>query len=351
MMRPALAEPSGSRIPDSITKAQFLMTNPVYLVTGAHGFIGAWVVKRLLATLPDGARVVIFDKESNPHRLRLIMDEDELARPAFVAGDITDGDAVTQLVEANEVTHIIHLAGLQVPTCRANPRLGAMVNVVGTINVFDAAKNSGGRVRRVAYASSAAVFGQSDESVTEGQAGGMNTHYGAFKRCNEDNARVYFLDNGISSVGLRPLTVYGPGRDTGMTSDPTKAMKAAVVGRPFHIRFGGKTDFLFVADCADAFIRAAASDLEGAHVFNSHGETIEVAAVIDEIERLIPAAKGAITCDATALALPPELDDSAIVRALGDIPHTSLADGTRQTIERFQLLHQEGRLDVADLDA
>lgn len=323
------------------------MSQPIYLVTGAHGFIGAWVVKRLLAA---GQHVVIFDKSADPHRLRLIMDEDEIARPVVLEADITEGTAVSDLVEKHQVTHIIHLAGLQVPTCRANPRLGAMVNVVGTINVFEAARNSGGRVRRVAYASSAAVFGKSDDAVTESAAGGMNTHYGAFKQCNEDNARVYFLDNGLSSVGLRPLTVYGTGRDTGMTSDPTKAMKAAVVGRPFHIRFGGKTDFLYVADCADAFIRAAESDLEGAHVFNLHGETIDVSAVVKEIEAAIPAAKGTITVDPTPLALPPQLDDSAIVRALGDIPHTSLAQGTRETVERFMLLQREGRLDTSDLD-
>jgi nucleoside-diphosphate-sugar epimerase len=329
-------------------KGNISMSQPIYLVTGAHGFIGAWVVKRLLAA---NASVVIFDRSADPHRLRLIMDEDEIVRATVVEGDITDGDLVAQTVESHQITNIIHLAGLQVPTCRANPRLGAMVNVIGTINVFEAAKNSGGRVKRIAYASSAAVFGQNDGAVTEAQAGGMNTHYGAFKRCNEDNARVYYLDHGINSAGLRPLTVYGVGRDTGMTSDPTKAMKAAVVGRPFHIRFGGKTDFLYVADCADAFIRAASSELEGARVFNSHGETIEVAAVVDEIERLVPSARGKITFDPTPLSLPPELDDTAIVKALGDIPHTPLAQGVKETIERFVLLDQAGRLDATDLES
>lgn len=323
------------------------MSRPIYLVTGAHGFIGAWVVKRLLAS---NFKVVIFDKSPDPHRLRLIMDDDEIERAVFVAGDVTDGDIVSQIIQEREITNVIHLAGLQVPACRVNPSLGAMVNVIGTINIFEAAKNSGGRVNRIAYASSAAVFGKSDGPTPEELAGGMNTHYGAFKRCNEDNARVYFLDNGISSVGLRPLTVYGVGRDTGMTSDPTKAMKAAVAGRLFHIRFGGKTDFLYVADCADAFIRAASADLEGAFVFNSHGESVEMAAVVEEIESLIPDAKGRITFDPAPLALPPELDDSAIVSALGDIPHTPLRQGMKETIERFAFLRRENRLDLNDLD-
>jgi nucleoside-diphosphate-sugar epimerase len=325
------------------------MSNPIYLVTGAHGFIGAWVVKRLLA---EGAGVVIFDRSADPQRLRLIMDEGEIARPVFIEGDITDLDLLSQTVERQRVTKIIHLAGLQVPVCRADPRLGALVNVVGTINIFEAAKKSDGRVTKVVYASSAAVFGASEEghAAVESDAGGMNTHYGAFKRCNEDNARIYFLDNGISSIGLRPLTVYGVGRDTGMTSDPTKAMKAACLGRPFQIRFGGRTDFLYVADCADAFILAAKSDIEDAHVFNLHGETVHMADVVKEIEKIMPAAKGTITFIDTPLAIPAELDDTAIVKALGGVPHTSLAQGVRETIDRFRQLQQEDRLDASDLD-
>lgn len=325
------------------------MSDNRFLVTGARGFIGAWIVKRLLAS---GAEVIALDQNDSQHRWQLIMDEAEIGRIKSVSGDITEEGFLHRLVEEHEVGRIIHLAGLQVPTCRVNPRLGAMVNVIGTINVFEAARLSGGRVKRVAYASSAAVFGSAEDgvAVTESQAGGMNTHYGAFKRCNEDNARVYHLDHGISSAGLRPLTVYGVGRDTGMTSDPTKAMKAAVAGRPFHIRFGGRTDFLYIADCADAFIKAATVELPGAHVFNLHGETVHLNQIVATIEQISPAAKGSITCAEAGIAMPSTLDDSAIQTALGGVPRTSMADGIAATIGRFAQLHAEGRLDLSDLD-
>jgi nucleoside-diphosphate-sugar epimerase len=320
-----------------------------FLLTGAHGFIGAWVTKRLLGA---GARVVLFDRDADPRRLRLIMDEDEVARTRVVTGDITDATALPPVLEEFEVEHVIHLAGLQVPTCRADPRAGALVNVVGTVNVFEAARGSGGRVKRIVYASSAAVYGASEDgrAVSERDEPQPSTHYGVFKRANEGNARVYHLDQGISSVGLRPLTVYGVGRDTGLTSDPTKAMKAAVVGRPFHIRFGGRTDFQYVADTADAFIRAAVSDLEGAHVFNLHGETVRIADVVSEIERARPDARGHITFDEAPLAIPSEFDDAAVRRTLGPLPATPLADGVRATVERFAQLQREGRLDTSDLD-
>lgn len=326
------------------------MSTPTFLVTGAHGFIGAWVVKKLLA---QNVNVVIFDQSANPQRLRLIMDDDEIARAQFVAGDITDEATVIGLVQNHSITNIIHLAGVQVPVCRANPRLGAMVNVVGTINIFEAARQSNGQVKRIAYASSAAVFGEAEEghAAKEDEAGKMATHYGAFKRCNEDNARVYFLDHGLHSAGLRPLTVYGAGRDFGITSGPTKAMKAAVVGRSYHIGFGGKTDFLYAGDCAEGFIRAATTELTGAHVFNIAGETEAVADVITEIEKLIPTAKGTLTCAPNPIPMPSKLDDTAIRAALQLPPATTLAQGVKETVERFQLLQREGRLDTQDLDS
>src|SRR5947209_6762298 len=332
-----------------LSEAQSDLTNKTFLVTGAHGFIGTWIIKRLL---DERARVVIFDKSPDARRLRLIMTDREIARVHLVTGDITEAESLTPIIEEYAVTYIIHLAGLQVPTCKADPRLGALVNVVGTINVFEAARRAATEIKGIVYASSAAVFGRVDEDrpMTERDEPQPSTHYGVFKRCNEGNARVYFLDHGLSSVGLRPLTVYGVGRDFGLTSDPTKAMKAAVVGRPFRIRFGGRTDFQYVADTSDVFIRAAVSGLEGAHVFNLHGETVRVADVVAEIERTRPSARGSITLDETPLAIPAEFDDSAVRAALGALPATPLAEGVRATIERFEELRRAGRLDASDLE-
>lgn len=325
------------------------LKNKSFLVTGAHGCIGAWTVKRLVEA---GAQVVIFDRSSDAKRLRQIMDEEEISRARLVIGDITDAEALSPVIEKFSITHIIHLAGLQVPLCRADPRLGAMVNVIGTINVFEAARRAQDQIEGIVYASSAAVFGATDEDrpMSEGEASLPTTHYGAFKQCNEDNARVYYLDNGLSSVGLRPLTVYGVGRDFGLTSDPTKAMKAAVVGRSFHIRFGGRTDFLYVADTADIFIRAATSGLNGAHVFNLHGEAVSIGEVISEIERVWPDAIGKISYAEAPLPIPAEMDDSALRAALGSMPATPLTEGVQATIERFAELHREARLDTSELD-
>ena len=326
------------------------LTNQTFLLTGAHGFIGAWITKRLLEA---NAQVVIFDRSSDPQRLLLIMTPEQVASVRLVTGDITEAGALLPVMDQYSVTNLIHLAGLQVPTCRADPPLGAMVNVIGTINVFEAARQAAGQINKVVYASSAAVFGvtEEDRPMTEHDEPQPSSHYGVFKRCNEGNARVYFLDHGLSSIGLRPLTVYGVGRDKGLTSDPTKAMKAAVVGRPFHIRFGGRTDFQYVADTADVFIRAATAELTGAHVFNLHGETIHVRDVVREIENISPLARGTITFADQPLAIPAEMDDAAIRAALAAQPATPLAQGVRETMARFDELQREGRLDTSDLES
>src|SRR2546430_12842131 len=264
---PAVTQKGGVKSPHS-------KMSQTYFITGAQGCIGSWIVKAL-AERDDTP--VVFDRSEAARRLNAIMERRVLERVRFIAGDITDVTAVRSALESSGARRIIHLAGLQVPACKADPVAGAFVNVVGTLNVFESARAL--EVERVIYASSAAVFGAGDEEspLDESAASEPTTHYGVFKRANEGNARVYYLDHGLSSVGLRPLTVYGVNRDSGLTSDPTRAMKAAVLGVPFQIRFSGATDFQYVRDTAAAFIACADSAPAGARVFNLHGETLEVA--------------------------------------------------------------------------
>jgi nucleoside-diphosphate-sugar epimerase len=320
-----------------------------YFITGALGCIGAWIIKTLVER---GDQPIIFDQSSDTHRLEAILDPSSLARLEFLTGDITDADRVREALLASRARRIIHLAGVQVPTCRANPILGAAVNVLGTLHVFEAARAA--QAERVVYASSAAVFGLSEDDtpLAEAAASDPLTHYGVFKRTNEGNARVYYLDHQLSSVGLRPFTVYGVGRDTGLTSDPTKAMKAAVVGRSFHIRFSGATDFQYVADTAASFVACADRAPAGAHVFNLHGETRDVAEVVDLIDEVLPASRrGLITHSGPAIPIAPSLSDAAFRATIGSVSATPLADGIRATVDRFAALRSSGRLDVSELEA
>jgi nucleoside-diphosphate-sugar epimerase len=314
-----------------------------YFITGAQGCIGSWIVKALIER---GDSAVVFDRSDDSRRLSAIMSDEDLAQVRFVTGDITDGASVLSALDESGAAKVIHLAGLQVPTCRAEPVTGALVNVAGTLNVFEAARQLG--IERVVFASSAAVYGMNDDDVALDETAQCEptTHYGVFKRANEGNARIYFLDHGLNSVGLRPLTVYGVNRDTGLTSDPTKAMKSAVLGRPFHIRFGGATDFQYVADTAAAFLACADKTPDGAHVFNLHGETVTV----DRIANFINAASGdLITFGGPPIPIAAAMDDSAIRNTIGSLPSTPLESGMRETMDRFAALRDAGRLDTSDL--
>ncbi|MSR61959.1 MAG: SDR family oxidoreductase [Planctomycetes bacterium] len=318
-----------------------------YFVTGALGCIGAWVVKQLLER---GDVPVVFDLGGDPRRIRDLLGEAGLAKVRFVQGDITELESVKRAVLEAKPHALVHLAGLQVPFCKADPALGARVNVLGTIHVFEAALAAG--LARVVYASSAAVLGPSEDDehpADEHAPCEPVTHYGVYKRANEGTARIYWLDKKLSSVGLRPLTVYGVGRDQGLTSGPTSAMKAAVLGRPFHIGFSGPTDFHYVADTAAAFLACADRGPAGAHVFNLHGDTLDVAEFVRAIEAELPAARGTLTHGGPRIPIPPRLDGSAIDEAVPGLVHTSVASGVRETLARLRVLAERGALDARDL--
>lgn len=323
-----------------------------FLITGGYGFIGAWIAKNLLA---DGASVHVYDLKEDPRRLRLILPEDQVRRVTFVPGDVTDLPALTAALKKFDVTHVIHLAGLQVPTCRVDPMLGAKVNVLGTLAVFEAVKALGKQVQRVVYASSAAVFGGPDKYGPGPHPDDAplipGTHYGVFKCCNEGNARIYHQDHGITSVGLRPWTVYGAGRDLGMTSEPTKAIKACLLGRPYAINFGGLSDFQYVDDVAKAFVLSATRPFSGAKSYNLRGEVVAMWEFHKALCRVLPEAKDLVTYGTTQIAIAYDLSDAGITRDLGPMPKTKLDDGIRQTVAIFRQLQSEDRLDTADLEA
>ena len=248
-----------------------------FLVTGALGCIGAWTVRGLVR---DGAQVVALDVGSDARRLRLIMTPDELAAVSFVTGDITDLASVEAVLDGNGITNVIHLAALQVPFCRADPPRGALVNVVGTVNIFEAVRRRADAMAPVVYTSSMAVYTADDADPVTGRltvdaVPHPPNHYGVYKQANEGNARIYWLDTGLSSVGVRPMTVYGVGRDQGMTSGPTKAIVAAVLGLPYRVSFSGPTMYQYAPDVARTLIAASRTAVEGAHVFNLPGEVAD----------------------------------------------------------------------------
>jgi UDP-glucuronate 4-epimerase len=297
-----------------------------FLVTGAEGCIGAWVLKQVAAR---GYPTVAVDISARSLRLRQIVNGEVVPTPRFVTGDVTDPDLLHTLVERHGITRIIHLAALQIPLVAADPVRGASVNVTGTILALEAARAFPEQVKSLVYASSAAVFGP------RGALREPATLYGVFKMCNEDCAAIYARDFGVRSVGLRPWAVFGPGRDQGLTAAPTLALEAVASGRPFRIPFGGRLDLQFVEDVAETFVAAALSEPVGAVVCNLRGDVVDVEDFIALVEELRPDAHGLLTHADEPIPIEPELDDASLRALLGDLPRTDLKTAIARTLTHF----------------
>ena len=319
------------------------------LLTGGYGCIGSWIIRDLVDRRDA---VCVYDLKKDLHRLRLLLEDSQLDQVSFVQGDVTDSASLLEAIRAQSISHVIHLAGLQVPVCRADPLLGAKVNVLGTLSILEAVRQAGDQVKRLVYASSAAVFGP-PESYGHGPVPDdvplrPTTHYGVFKCCNEANARIYFQDHGLSSIGLRPWTVFGVGRDFGMTSEPTKAILSLALGRPYHISYGGMQDLQYADDVAKTFVRCLEAPYRGAKSYNLRGTVVDLPAFHNALHSVDPSAKQLITYGDNQIAIAYDLDDSALQTDVGPMPRTPLVEGIRQTFDLFRKLHAQGRLSVAD---
>ena len=310
------------------------------LVTGSQGCIGSWVVKRLIEA---GHSVITFDVNDSVARLGMISGPDVVAKAERRVGRIEDTAAVKSLIRDEGITHVVHLAAVLMPFCQKNPVEGGLINVIGTLNIFEAARDSGRDVR-IVYASSSAVWGPTDEygegALTEDMPVKPATHYGVFKAANEGNARNFFTSDGVSSIGLRPWTVFGPGRDAGLTDDPTLAMRAVADKKPFEIRLSGYMDLQYVQDVADIFIQCLFSPVKGAYVFNLRGEVVGMEDLRLLLEQIRPDAAQLISVKGPAVPVAYRMDDTALVRTVGEVPRTPLRHAITQTIEAFEALNR-----------
>jgi UDP-glucuronate 4-epimerase len=305
-----------------------------FLVTGALGAIGVWTMRSLLER---GHDVVALDLGGDGHRIPLALDAGQAAAVVHVQADITDAEALERVVDEHGITNVIHLAALQVPFVRADPALGARVNVTGTVNVLEAVRRRADRMGHLVYASSVAVRGAAGTLAAGDHPG---TLYGVFKRANESTAVRYFEDFGVSSVGLRPHTVYGPARDQGLTSAPTVAMLAAAARVPARIPFGGSATLQYAPDVGEAFARAALADHDGAAVHDLDGPVTSMGDLAALVERTVPGAR--VDVEGDPLPFPAEVDGEGVVALLGGSAMRPLEDGVTDAIARFERLLAEG---------
>ena len=284
------------------------------LVTGGAGFIGSHLVGDLLA---NGHRVTVFDNFSSGLRENL---NGVAADVEIVAGDVCDRGAIVATARGKDV--ISHQAAqLEITKCLEDPVGDLRTNLIGTINVLEAAREAG--VERVVNASSACIYGQAvaPPTVEEGPHD-PNWSYGASKLAAEKYAQVFSNDYGFPVFSLRYGIVYGPREWYGRVL--TIFLKRALDGRPPVVFGDGEQlrDFVFIDDVVAVHRACMETPLRGAHSFNAGtGVATSIADLAD------------LVCDVTAIAQPPVREEIAP----GE--RSSLVDGRLRLPAELAVMH------------
>ena len=332
------------------------------LLTGAAGFIGFHVTRRLLAA---GRPVVGIDNFSPYYDVRL--KEARWALLEKTAGfkgrrvEIADKDAVLALCDEVEPTHIVHLAAQAgVRYGLENPEAYAQSNLAGFLNILEAARAL--KTEHLVYASTSSVYGANKAMpfAEHHSASHPLSLYAATKRANELLAHSYSHLFSIPTTGLRFFTVYGPWGRPDMA--PQKFAARILAGDPIDVYNGGKMmrDFTFVDDIVEGVVRvtdhipvadegwdpmAPTPDGSGVapyRLFNiGYGAPIDLMDFIATLEKhigkkatlnMMPMQAGDVEgtwCDVRALA-----------RAVGYQPRVSLDEGLGKMIAWFRTYYK-----------
>jgi CDP-glucose 4,6-dehydratase len=317
------------------------------LVTGARGFVGAWLARGLLES---GARVTSFDRRppsGSPSTLAMLGVEGEVEE---VEGDLRDGGLVAGTLAERGIDTVFHLAAETiVGTVQASPVQGFESNVRGTWTLLQACREQG--VERVVFASSDKAYGTHDElPYREDFPLQPTAPYEASKAAADLIARSYWHSYGLPVAVTRFANIYGGG-DLNFSRLIPEAVSAALDGRPPVLRSDGspERDFLYVEDAVSAYLAIAdglARDEVRGEAFNAGGGSPHpVREVVEIVARL------------AGTGVEPEIrgegnpageidrqwvDPTKIRGVLGWEPGVGLEEGLGRTIEWYRE-HPEAR--------
>lgn len=301
------------------------MAPPTILITGVAGFIGSNLADRLVA---EGHRVIGLDDLSAGVREQ-VPDAVEFhqldVRSPAIGGHFDHVDAVFHLAAKNCIAD-----------CQADPVETASINVVGTVNVFEAARRAG--VRKVVYAESSAIYEGSSRLPTPESEAAPESFYAISKESGHQFARAYARFHDMRLTGLRYFCVYGPRQDYRRSIPPV--MSAFILHllrgeRPTIYGSGEKRrDFVYVDDVNDFHLRCLSDDATDGRVFNlGSGRSHSVRDIFDQVQSLL----GTSLEPRYAPDLPGEaqetLADVSAARYIGWEPRVDLREGLARSIE------------------
>ena len=262
-----------------------------FLVTGGTGFIGACVVRNLLAR---GIPVVIGEAKPDAAVAAALKGAEVMPM------DVSDERAVVAVFDKHrDITHCVHLAYLMSAEVEANPPLGVKVNVLGMVNLFESAVRH--KLTRVVFASSETVYGASqkvygDRPVTEDDFCSPADHfftYGMMKVLNEFMAQKYVTKHSISLATVRPPVVFGHGRKRGSVLWAEAFASNPALGQPVQLPFSAdsRETWIYKDDCAEQMIRLALKPQLAHFAYNNGGDCVSGHELAAAVRHWLPDAK------------------------------------------------------------
>lgn len=293
------------------------------LVTGGSGFIGSHLVNRLIK---EGCeKVIVFDKFINPERFQ------SSHALETIQGEIADAELLKNATR--NINYVFHLAVLPLGACTQNPRSCVEININGTFNVIEAAKDAG--VQKIVFSSASSVYGDTELTMDESHPLNARTMYGASKIAGEYFLRAFYDMYQLNYVILRYMNVYGPGQEGGLIMSVLKRIKSSLP--PIIAGDGSQSfDFVYVDDVVTANILAMESNTTN-EALNIGGE--EESSVKDIVYALI---------ELTGSNLIPEfkLDEKVLMRRrvgssqkakrlIGYKPNVPLKEGLKMVVKDY----------------
>jgi UDP-glucose 4-epimerase len=240
------------------------------LITGGMGVIGAETSRKFVK---EGFRPVIFARHRDDNLIHDIADKVDVE-----LGDISDLPRLMDVIKRNQITHIVHAAAFVGAVSQLNPALSIQVNVMGTVNVLEAARLFD--IKRVVYTSAKGVYGPllseygspAYKPIPEDMPKNPKRIYDSAKLMGEHLCVYYNGNMGVDTVVLRFATTYGPGKAArhGKMGVTSQIVEAPAAGRPFHLANGGdeKDDFIYNKDSALGIYLATIADNPKSRIYN-----------------------------------------------------------------------------------
>jgi UDP-glucose 4-epimerase len=301
------------------------------LVTGGAGFIGSHIVDQLIT---QGHQVIIIDN--------LVTGQQDLINPAaiFYQEDITNAQKVEEIIQKHQIQIICHQAAqLDVRKSVQDPQYDANVNIIGTINLFEAARKHG--VTKVVFASSGgAIYGDTDILPTpETHPTDPISPYGIAKLVMEKYAHYYKTIYNIDYTALRYSNVYGPRQNTqGEAGVIALFISKMLQNQQCYINGDGNNtrDFVYVQDVVEANIQAILGNLSGIYNIANSTQT-NINQIFDILHQLT---NTTITRQHREAKIGEQqhscLSYDKIKQAINWQPQTNLQQGLLQTVEYFK---------------